>query len=93
MRNHNIHKVSALGSIIAQAAEKLGIKVRELDWFSWPQVFGSTSGPHGGISGQAMTTFQVYGFRPDFQVTPYDGLLYCDGKWKNWRDGELRWPT
>ena len=55
----------ALGMIddlIAFVADKAGCSVDEVTWYSWPQVFGSTSGPRGGISGQVITTFQVYAF-------------------------------
>ena len=48
--------------LIAFVADKAGCSVDEVTWYSWPQVFGSTSGPRGGISGQAVTTFQVYAF-------------------------------
>ena len=31
----------------------------DLDYHSFPMVFGSTAGPFGGIGGQALTTFQI----------------------------------
>lgn len=31
----------------------------EYDWWSWPQVFGTTAGPWEGYGGAALTTFQV----------------------------------
>ena len=31
----------------------------DFEWRSWPQVFGSTTGPWDGYGGAAMTTFQV----------------------------------
>lgn len=30
-----------------------------LDYYAYPEVFGSTTGPFGGIGGQAMTTFTI----------------------------------
>jgi hypothetical protein len=30
-----------------------------IDYYAWPQTFGDTSGPIGGIGGQAMSTFTV----------------------------------
>lgn len=65
--------------LIGEAADKLGGEVWQ--WYSWPEVFGSTSGPRGGIGGQAMTTFQVYGF-----IGHDDALMYCGGVWRRWRD-------
>jgi hypothetical protein len=31
----------------------------QIDYYAWPQVFGSTCGPRKGIGGQAMTTFTI----------------------------------
>lgn len=77
-----------VSDMLAFAAEKLGLEEDHLQWFSWPEVFGSTSGPHGGISGQAMTTFQVFGFH-DGGVR---GLLCCADRWRVWRDTRVqRW--
>ena len=41
-----------------------GIQVieSELDYYAWPQLFGSTAGPNGGMGGCAMTTFTVHAF-------------------------------
>lgn len=30
-----------------------------LDYWAYPQVFGSTAGPFGGVGGQMMTTFTI----------------------------------
>jgi hypothetical protein len=33
--------------------------VEELEYYAWPEVFASTSGPYGGIGGAMMTTYTV----------------------------------
>lgn len=67
-------------AVAEEAAERLETTAERLSMWAWPQVFGSTSGPHGGIGGAAMTRFQVLGFEAD------DGqaILWCDGVWKPW---------
>lgn len=30
-----------------------------LSYYAWPETFGSTAGPRGGIGGQAITTFTI----------------------------------
>jgi hypothetical protein len=34
----------------------------QLEYFAWPELFCSTSGPYGGIGGAVMTTFTVEAF-------------------------------
>lgn len=59
----------------------------DITWYSWPEAFPSTSGPHGGIGGQAITIFQVFAFRtPDGKTTKC-----CDGIWKSW-NGMMQEP-
>lgn len=67
-------------------AEKAGCSTKEVTWYSWPQAFGSTSGPRGGISGQAVTTFQVYAFTAHGKNESVRAK-YCHGIWRHW-DGE-----
>lgn len=77
-----------VGPLLAEAAKRLPCEERDVNWFAWPEVFGSTAGPRSGIGGQALTTFQVFGF----QGYEDDGLLYCAGIWKPWKNlGELAW--
>ena len=38
---------------------KHGVAHPFLEYYAWPQVFGSTKGPRPGLAGQAMTTFTV----------------------------------
>lgn len=35
---------------------------QDLDYYAWPQTYGSTAGPFGGIGGQAMSTFTLEAF-------------------------------
>jgi len=51
----------------------------DLSFYSYPFTFGSTSGPHGGMGGCAMTTYQVYVFAYKYSALY---LFYCDGVWK-----------
>lgn len=69
----------AIGYLCEKAAEYMRCDVDEISWYSWPQVFGSTAGPRGGIGGRAMTTFQVYAFESCSQR-----CKYCAGVWKKW---------
>lgn len=39
--------------------EKSGFDLFNLSYYAWPQMFGSTAGPHGGIGGQSMSEFTV----------------------------------
>ena len=76
-----------LNDMLKFVAETDNVEVENVKWYSWPQVFGSTSGPKGGAGGCAMTTFQVYAF--DTGVRQYK---YCSGVWRKWT-GEFmcRW--
>lgn len=46
-----------------------------LDYWAWPQVFGSTAGPFGGIGGQAMTTFTIEAW-----VCGSVAAIFCGGR-------------
>ncbi len=72
--------------LLNKAAIHLKTQAHNLQWWSWPEVFGSTSGPHGGVGGQSMTTFQVVGFQAD----DGQGIAWCSGVWKKW-DEQQRW--
>lgn len=68
----------------AKAAEILSKKcqtklhARDLEYYSYPAVFGSTAGPFGGVGGQMITPFQVQAF-----VWERSAALFCIGKfWK-----------
>jgi len=47
-----------------------------LIYISWPELFGSTTGPFGGIGGQAMTWFRMEAWIN----TNQEGLVFCNGK-------------
>lgn len=83
MRRRSVYTPSAL---IKNAAEKCDCGENDINWWSWPQTFSSTAGPHGGIGGQALTTFQVFGFEGNGRR-----FLFCDGLWKMWTRAEMRW--
>lgn len=42
------------------------------DYYAYPEVFGSTAGPFGGIGGQAMTTFTIEAW-----VCGKTAVLFC----------------
>lgn len=57
---------------------KLGIDCYDYDYYAFPEIFGSTSGPRGGIGGAAMSKFTV-----DAYVVHRIGTVYsCNGKYK-----------
>lgn len=72
-----------LVSLIAEAAKRAQCRTDEVEWYSWPHVFGSTAGPGGGVGGQMFTTFQVYAFDAAGERTKW-----CAGQWRRW-DGEM----
>lgn len=66
-------------------------KIVDLEWYSWPESFGSTSGPRGGIGGCMITRFQVYAFEI-YTEEEYLTLKWCGGVWKKWdREFMGRW--
>lgn len=66
--------------LCTEAVRRLGIQTCE--WHSWPEVFGSTAGPTGGIGGRMLTTFQVIAFREIGSKGP--GIKHCAGVWREW---------
>lgn len=74
-----------MSDTMEDAAYHLKCRSDELEMFSWPESFGNTSGPHGGIGGTAITQFQVYAFRCGSSKA---GIKYCSGVRKAW-NGEF----
>lgn len=72
--------VEDVNLLLRCVAEKADCSIEEIEWYSWPQVFGTTAGLKGGIGGAAMTNFQAYGF-----LTGTKGVKYCAGVWKDWK--------
>lgn len=65
---------------IDEAARRLNCRTDEVRWWSWPETFGSTAGPTGGIGGQMLSSFQVFGFEgPDGER-----IMSCATKWRTW---------
>jgi hypothetical protein len=50
----------------------------DLNLYCWPETFASTSGPHGGYSGQMITTCTTWAFVDQFG----HAAVMCEGKWK-----------
>ena len=69
-------KVETFTELRAKAAKKLGKPADSLIFYSYPQTFLNTSGPHNGIGGQAFWNYQVYVF-----LSPLDGRAWfcCAG--------------
>lgn len=44
---------------VLQILKERQIQYYDIAYYAWPQMFGSTAGPCGGIGGQAMSTFTV----------------------------------
>ncbi len=57
---------------------RAGIDCYDLDYYAFPEVFGQTSGPHGGIGGSAMSAFTVEAYVYQDIATVY----VCSGKYK-----------
>lgn len=58
-----------------EAAKELGVPEAWLDYYAWPQAFGSTAGPFGGIGGQAVTSFTIEAF-----ANGSEAVIFCRGK-------------
>lgn len=72
--DYQTNKEHLMGISREDAAEKLGGE-NSLQYFAWPQTFGSTAGPFGGIGGQAVSTFTIEAW--------WDGsraVLFCGGR-------------
>lgn len=75
-------------NMLVDAAYYCECPIDELEMFSWPESFGSTSGPRGGIGGHTITSFQVYAFR---ETGKAEGFKYCSGVRQKW-NGEIQEP-
>jgi len=70
-------KPNSLPSLLAStAAEELNCNENELEYWAWPQVYGSTTGPFGGLGGQALTTFTIEAWHNGAGKA----VLFCQGK-------------
>lgn len=59
-----------------QKPDARGLQQRiDLDYYSFPQGFSSTSGPFGGIGGDAITSFQI----EIWTCEPW-AIVFCGGK-------------
>lgn len=79
--------IGDLGAVVHEACDKLGERdgvgsylTQQIEFYSWPELFPSTSGPHGGGGGQMFTTFQVYAFESPAGTK----VKVCAGIWKTW---------
>ena len=58
-----------------KAAQVLDCPEFYLEYFAWPQAFGSTAGPFGGLGGQAVTNFTL-----EVWSDGKDAAVFCNGK-------------
>ena len=70
------------------AEEVLGYPKERLEFFGWSQTFSSTSGPNGGIGGQAMTRFDVIAF---LDITSGRAVMFCSNVYKKVDKFEKYW--
>jgi hypothetical protein len=63
--------------VIIDELNNRGIDPFDVDYYAWPETFGSTTGPHKGIGGATMTAFTIEAW-----VAPEGTLYYCSGKIK-----------
>jgi hypothetical protein len=57
------------------ASITLKIHQDELNYSSWTETFGSTSGPFGGIGGQAISVFTIEAWSDGVAV-----VIFCEGR-------------
>lgn len=84
--NYQIKQMSKLVDKLFKLHE---VTVFDTNYYVWPQMFGSTSGPCPGISGQAMTLFSIEAF---VDITG-DAVCLCNGMYAFIRNLELMSPV
>ena len=73
-----IKDLEAVEAIRKEAAQQLGTHPDDLEYFAWEQVFPNTTGPKGGIGGQALTKATIYAFRSSASGR---AIVYSCGVW------------
>lgn len=80
-----------INKLLEFVADKAGCTVDNVSWWSWPQVFGDSSGPHNRPAAQIITTFQVFGFNAHGTKDTVR-IKYCAGVWRDWNGEPMgRW--
>jgi len=64
-----------LNKKFATALSEFQLIPDELVYCSWPETFGSTSGPFGGIGGQALTEFRMEAWTASGYA-----VIFCGGR-------------
>ena len=66
-----------LPSISAEAvAQELECLPEHLEYWAWPQVFGSTAGPFGVVAGQGMTPLTLEAWHDGGGMA----IIFCQGR-------------
>lgn len=58
-----------------EAAIELGVSCSAIDYYAWPQIFGDTAGPFGGIGGQAISSFTIEAY-----TNGREAVIFCKQK-------------
>ena len=73
--NLQTRKKNLMGFTAEQVAKILDCHELNLEYYAWPQTFGSTSGPFRGIGGQAMSTFTIEAW-----ADASTAFIFCNGR-------------
>lgn len=73
--DYQTEKEDLIGVTRFEASNELGVPENQLTYYAWPQLFGSTAGPFGGIGGQAMSTFTIEAWTDGRRA-----IIFCKGK-------------
>lgn len=76
--NFNMNYQKETPKEVLDIFKRAGIESEYIDYYAFPEMFGSTSGPHGGIGGAAMSMFTVEAYVCQDIATVY----VCSGKYK-----------
>lgn len=78
----NYQSKNGLPSITEEKAVEImtidnGAFANDMSYYAWPETFGSTAGPFGGLGGAAMSTFTIEAWQDNYTGKT---LLFCNGK-------------
>ena len=75
--NYTTEKDSLMGISRKDAADSLQTDINNLEYYAWPEVFGTTSGPFYGIGGASMSTFTIEAW---VNESTGECIYFCLGK-------------
>lgn len=74
--NNKMSYQSKTPQFVKDLFDKKNISVSFIDYYAWPVTFPDTTGPRGGIGGQAMSTFTVQCYVANGGC---ESIKVCDG--------------